>query len=245
MMKFDERNGSKLKYSFTDFDERIARVFETACKNLFEAIKKPVLEDCKTLRSVAEEVALNDGRYVNGEDFQKNFLEGFGNYAEERQLELSEIEFARDFSDFISDFYKKCCFDHDFMNAVQTLGTEGRDKIERKLSELGNHAKLNLEFHNAFLIFEDILLFDDRSVQKILREVTQSDLAVALKIASTELKEKIFNNMSKRAQAYLKKEMEVIGAVLKSDVYERQKKIIAVVENLLSRHELRRADEWV
>ncbi|WP_294427920.1 FliG C-terminal domain-containing protein [uncultured Treponema sp.] len=74
-----------------------------------------------------------------------------------------------------------------------TSETEGRDKIEQKLSELGNHTKLNLEFHNAFLSFEDTLLFDDRSVQKILREVHQEDMAIALKIASDELKEKIFS----------------------------------------------------
>lgn len=70
-------------------------------------------------------------------------------------------------------------------------------------------------------------------------------MAIALKIASDELKEKIFSNMSKRAQAYLKEDMEFLGPVLKSDVYERQKKIIAIVANLLSCHELRRADEWV
>ena len=135
MVRFDERNDSKMKYSFTDFDERIAGVFETACKNLFEAIKKPILEDCKTLRSVAEEVALNDERYVNGEEFRKNLSEEVGIYAEEGQMELAENVFARGFSEFISDFYKKCCFDRDFMKAVQSLGTEGRDKIEQKLSE--------------------------------------------------------------------------------------------------------------
>ena len=245
MVKLDERSDTELKYSFTDFDERIAGVFETACKNLFESIKNTILEDCKTLRSIAEEVALNDELYVNGDDFQKNLSEKFGIYAEEQQMKMAESVFARSFSDFISDFYKKCCFDHEFMKAVQSLGTEGRDKIEQKLSELGNHTKLNLEFHNAFLTFEDILLFDDRSVQKILREVHQKDLAVALKIASSELKEKIFSNMSERAQAYFKKDMECIGPVLKSNVYERQKKIITVAENLLSCHELRRTDEWV
>jgi hypothetical protein len=244
MVKFDERNDTDLKYSFTDFDKRIAGVFETACKNLFESVKNTILEDCKTLRAIAEEVALKDERYVDGEDFQKNLSEKFGIYAGEGQMEMAESVFARSFSDFISGFYKKCCFDHDFMKAVQTLGTEGRDKIEQKLSELGNYTKLNLEFHNAFLTFEDILLFDDRSVQKILREVHQEDLAVALKIASDELKEKIFSNMSRRAQAYIKEDMEFLGPVLKSDVYERQKKIITVAENLLSCHELRRTDEW-
>ncbi|NIS23985.1 flagellar motor switch protein FliG, partial [candidate division KSB1 bacterium] len=48
-------------------------------------------------------------------------------------------------------------------------------------------------------VFEDIILVDDRGVQKLLRKVETMELAIALKAASEEVKEKIFKNMSERA----------------------------------------------
>ncbi|PHJ12567.1 flagellar motor switch protein FliG, partial [Fervidobacterium sp. SC_NGM5_O18] len=76
------------------------------------------------------------------------------------------------------------------------------------------------EIRRRMFVFEDILKLDDRSVQLVLREVNTQDLAVALKGASEELKQKIFNNMSKRAQQLLKDEIEFMGPVRVKDVEE-------------------------
>ncbi|HQQ17047.1 MAG TPA: flagellar motor switch protein FliG, partial [Fervidobacterium sp.] len=76
------------------------------------------------------------------------------------------------------------------------------------------------EIRKRMFVFEDILKLDDRSVQLVLREINTQDLAVALKGASEDLKEKIFNNMSKRAQQLLKDEIEFMGPVRVKDVEE-------------------------
>jgi len=88
------------------------------------------------------------------------------------------------------------------------------------------------EIRRRMFVFEDILKLDDRSVQLILREVNTQDLAVALKGASEELKQKIFNNMSKRAQQLLKDEIEFMGPVRVKDVEEAQQKIINIIRRL-------------
>ncbi|MEJ5257614.1 MAG: flagellar motor switch protein FliG [Fervidobacterium sp.] len=88
------------------------------------------------------------------------------------------------------------------------------------------------EIRRRMFVFEDILKLDDRSVQLVLREVNSQDLAVALKGASEELKNKIFNNMSKRAQQLLKDELEFMGPVRVKDVEEAQQKIINVIRRL-------------
>ncbi|MGC8820249.1 MAG: flagellar motor switch protein FliG [Fervidobacterium sp.] len=88
------------------------------------------------------------------------------------------------------------------------------------------------EIRRRMFVFEDILKIDDRAVQLVLREVNMQDLAVALKGASEELKQKIMNNMSKRAQQLLKDEMEFMGPVRVKDVEEAQQKIINIIRRL-------------
>lgn len=80
--------------------------------------------------------------------------------------------------------------------------------------------------------FEDISQMDDRSIQKILREVSSSQLALSLKIASQEVKEKIFRNMSRRAAALLKEDIEFLGPVRKTDVLNAQNHIISCILQL-------------
>ncbi|HBF69577.1 MAG TPA: flagellar motor switch protein FliG, partial [Thermotoga sp.] len=88
------------------------------------------------------------------------------------------------------------------------------------------------EIRRRMFVFEDILKLDDRSIQLVLREVDTRDLALALKGASDELKEKIFKNMSKRAAALLKDELEYMGPVRLKDVEEAQQKIINIIRRL-------------
>ncbi len=88
------------------------------------------------------------------------------------------------------------------------------------------------EIRRRMFVFEDILKLDDRSIQLVLREVDTRDLAVALKGASEEVKEKIFKNMSKRAAQLLRDELEFMGPVRVKDVEEAQQKIINVIRRL-------------
>ena len=80
--------------------------------------------------------------------------------------------------------------------------------------------------------FENLLLLDDRGVQRLLREIDSNDLAKALKGANVEIQEKIFRNMSKRAAAMLQEDMEFMGPVRACDVEESQFKIINTLRRL-------------
>jgi flagellar motor switch protein FliG len=81
-------------------------------------------------------------------------------------------------------------------------------------------------------VFEDIVLLDDRSIQKVMREVDSQELAKALKSVDTEVQDKIFRNMSKRAAGMLKEDMEYMGPVRLKDVEESQQKIVSIIRHL-------------
>jgi len=88
------------------------------------------------------------------------------------------------------------------------------------------------EIKKRMFVFEDIVLLDDRSLQLVLREIENKDLSLALKAASSEVANKIFKNMSKRASEMLKEEMEFMGPVRIRDVEECQQKIVNVIRRL-------------
>jgi len=88
------------------------------------------------------------------------------------------------------------------------------------------------EIKKRMFIFEDIVLLDDRSIQKVLREVDPQDLAKALKGVDAEVQEKIFRNMSKRASALLREDMDFMGPVRLRDVEESQQKIVNIIRKL-------------
>jgi flagellar motor switch protein FliG len=88
------------------------------------------------------------------------------------------------------------------------------------------------EIRRLMFVFEDILLVNDRGVQSFLKEVETADLVLALRTASDELKDKIFNNMSERAAQNIKEEMEYMGPVRLNDVEMAQQKIVDIVRRL-------------
>ena len=243
MVKFDnDYKNSKVKYSFPEFDERVAKAFEAACKQLFEAIKEPILQDYKMLSSAVEEVASSEEFY--GKSFKAE--EFLLDKEDVPKLYEMELDLARKFSDFIFDFYKSQCFTRGAMSRIQGLGSDGRDKIEKKLAERKGYTHFNRAFHKSFLAFEDIVRFDDRSIQKVLREVTQYDLAVAVcRDTSDEVKEAFTRNMSKRAREYLESCISDLGPVLKSLMLECRQKILAVMDELYSCHEINFRENWV
>lgn len=81
-------------------------------------------------------------------------------------------------------------------------------------------------------VFEDIMQLKDNAIQRIIREVETRDLAVSLKGVKGELKDKIYANMSERAQAMLKEELEYMGPVRAKEVQEKQTKIVAIIRAL-------------
>ncbi len=88
------------------------------------------------------------------------------------------------------------------------------------------------EIRKRMFVFEDIVNLDDRSIQRIIRDVDSADLQLALKVASEEVRDIIFNNMSKRMVETFKEEMEYMGPVRLRDVEEAQTRIVAIVRRL-------------
>ncbi len=86
------------------------------------------------------------------------------------------------------------------------------------------------EIKKRMFLFEDIVTLDNRSLQRVLREVDmQRDLPLALKVASDEVKKKVFSNISRRAQENLREAMEYLGPVRLRDVEEAQTKIVNII----------------
>ncbi|MCP4145491.1 MAG: flagellar motor switch protein FliG [bacterium] len=88
------------------------------------------------------------------------------------------------------------------------------------------------EVKNLMFVFEDLVNLEDRFIQEVLKEVDGSDLTLSLKGVPNDIKNKIFNNMSKRAATSMKEDMEYMGPVLLTDVEEAQDRIVAVIRNL-------------
>ena len=88
------------------------------------------------------------------------------------------------------------------------------------------------EIKKRMFVFEDIVMLDDRAIQKVLREVDTQELAKALKSVDTEVQDKIFRNMSKRAASMLKEDMEWMGPVRAQDVDAAQANLVKIVFRL-------------
>ncbi len=93
-------------------------------------------------------------------------------------------------------------------------------------------SSLALEIKRLMFLFEDLIYVDDRSIQRILREVDKKDLALSLKVADEKLKEKILKNMSERAQDMLKEELQFMGPVRLKEVEAAQTRVVLIVKQL-------------
>ncbi len=115
----------------------------------------------------------------------------------------------------------------EILNAVDR-GTEKHimETLEIEEPELAD------EIRKKMFVFEDILLLDDRSIQRVLRDVDNNDLAIALKGSNENVQAAIFNNLSKRLAAMIKEDMEYMGPVRMKDVEEAQQKIVNIIRKL-------------
>ena len=103
-------------------------------------------------------------------------------------------------------------------NIIDTIGQDSENLVE--------------EIQRLIFVFDDIAKLDDKSIQAILKEVENSQWAMALKGASEEIRGKILGNLSKRAAGNLEEEMEYLGPVRVSDVESVQQEIVDTVRRL-------------
>lgn len=116
---------------------------------------------------------------------------------------------------------------------IGILNNSGRSTVKIIIEALEeNDPEFAEEIKKRIFVFEDIVLLDDRAVQKVFREIDNQDLAKALKSVDNEVQEKIFKNLSKRAGQLLKEEMDFIGPIRLKDVEDAQQKIVNIIRKL-------------
>lgn len=116
---------------------------------------------------------------------------------------------------------------------VEILNTVDRGTEKHIMESLEiEDPELADEIRKKMFVFEDILTLDDRSIQRVLREVDNNELAIALKGSNEEVQNLIFNNLSKRLAAMIKEDMEFMGPVRMKDVEEAQQKIVNIIRKL-------------
>jgi flagellar motor switch protein FliG len=88
------------------------------------------------------------------------------------------------------------------------------------------------EIKKRMFVFEDIVTLDNRAIQRVIKDVENEDLMLSLKVASEEVKEIVYKNMSKRMVETFTEEMEFMGPVRLRDVEEAQSRIVAIIRRL-------------
>lgn len=116
---------------------------------------------------------------------------------------------------------------------VEILGQVDRN-TEKNITECleREDAELAEKIRESMFVFEDIVTLDDMSIQRILREVDNKELALALKGCAEEVTNIILRNKSKGAQAALREDMEFLGPVRLMDVEKAQQKIVGIIRRL-------------
>ncbi len=117
-------------------------------------------------------------------------------------------------------------------NLDSTMSGEMLEQIKEMDEEMG------VQIQDLMFVFENLNEVDDRGIQVLLREVSGDLLTIALKGADEDLKEKIFNNMSKRAAELLRDDLEAKGPVKVSEVEVAQKEILVIARRMADAGEI-------
>ncbi|WP_313756570.1 flagellar motor switch protein FliG [Tissierella sp.] len=115
----------------------------------------------------------------------------------------------------------------DILNSVDR-GTEKHIMEDLDVRDV----ELSEEIRRRMFVFEDIITLDNRSIQRIIREIDNSQWAIALKSASEEVKNLIFANMSKRLVEMIKEDIEFMGPVRIRDIEDAQQNIVNIIRKL-------------
>jgi flagellar motor switch protein FliG len=124
-------------------------------------------------------------------------------------------------------------------NIVEILNMVDRSTEKTIVESLEeDDPELAEEIKKRMFVFEDIVLLDDRAIQKVIREVDTAELAKALKSVDSEVQDKVYRNISKRASTLLKEDMDYMGPVRLKDVEEAQQRIVSVIRKLEEQGEI-------
>jgi flagellar motor switch protein FliG len=97
---------------------------------------------------------------------------------------------------------------------------------------------MSVEIKRLMFLFEDIVLIDDKGIQRLLRDVDKRDLAMSLKVSEEKIQKKIYKNMSARAAEVIQEEIEFMGPVKLKDVEAAQMRIVDMIKELEEKEEI-------
>ena len=145
---------------------------------------------------------------------------------------IKEVErvLERKLSSLINQDYTIVCGVDAIVGILNTVDRSTEKHIMESLEI--EEPELADEIRKKMFVFEDIMLLDDLAIQRVLRDVDNNDLSVALKGANEEVQNTIFKNLSKRLAAMIKEDMEFMGPVRMKDVEEAQQKIVGIIRKL-------------
>lgn len=178
---------------------------------------------------------------------QSEIAERIGTISNTSPIVIEKIEkvIENKFSNYVDN-------DTETVGGVQTLAeilnSVGRSTEKNIISELETkQPELAEEVKAKLFTFEDIVTLQESDVQKVLRQVSNDDLMMALKGVSEEIKNFIFNNLSSRQVETLKEDMQFMGPTRLSAVEEAQQRVVAVIRQLDEKGEiyLRRGEQDV
>lgn len=116
---------------------------------------------------------------------------------------------------------------------VRILNCVDRGTERHLLEELEeSEAELVEEIKKRMFVFEDIVKLDSISIQRVLKEIDNRDISIALKGTPKEVVKVIFDNISKRLQEMIKEDMDLMGPIRIRDVEEAQQRIVNVIRTL-------------
>ncbi len=116
---------------------------------------------------------------------------------------------------------------------VEILNTVDRGTEKNIMENLDiEEPELADEIRHKMFVFEDILTLDNRSIQRVLREVDNNELAIALKAANEDVQNIIFENLSSRLATMIREDMEFMGPVRMKDVEDAQQRIVNIIRKL-------------
>lgn len=124
-------------------------------------------------------------------------------------------------------------------SVAKILGSSNRSTERTVMDALRTHdAELAAAVKSHMFVFDDLVHISERDLQKLLMAVEQRDLALALKAAADEFKQKVMSNMSERAAQTIREEMELMGPARVSDVEDAQRRILEAAEGLEAQGEI-------
>jgi flagellar motor switch protein FliG len=119
---------------------------------------------------------------------------------------------------------------------INLMKSQQEELVINALRDYNN--ELAQKIIDEMFLFENLVDVDDRSIQRLLKEVDNETLIIALKGSTETLREKLLSNMSQRAASILREDLENRPPVRLSQVETEQKKILVIARRLAESGEM-------